>query len=181
MNNVNISNVSTSHNPITEGVSNDSQHYWGSDMRLYTKVGERQGKNMCTTGQTGLLVYGPYAPFNAGTYQVTAIGTAKSSTEGCWLDVVCDLGQRCMIKIDIPPASSTGDWTASTEFVLESAVENIETRLWVPATADISLLSIAITPSEKLTPIIHNQVKVTETSIAHTPTLQKQYKKNKRR
>jgi hypothetical protein len=144
MNTANTSSFPGPQAPSAGSTHSDSQHYLGSDVRLHTKVGERQGQTMRTTGRAGFLVYGPYAPFNAGTYQVTAKGTAQNAVEGCWLDVGCDLGQKRLIKIDLPPANATGAWTATTEFVLDLPVKNIETRVWVPATTDLALLSISI-------------------------------------
>jgi hypothetical protein len=172
MNTANTSSFSGSQAPSTGSTHSDSQHYFGSDVRLHTKVGERQGQTMRTTGRSGLLVYGPYAPFSAGTYQVTAKGTAQDTAKGCWLDVVYDLGQKCLIKIDIPPASASGEWTANTEFVLDLPVKNIETRLWVPATADLTLLSISIARAPAKAP-------ANATPVLKLPT--KQNFKNKRR
>jgi hypothetical protein len=172
MNTANTSSFSGSQAPSTGGAPSDNHHYLGSDVRLHTKVGERQGLTMRTTGRSGLLVYGPYAPFSAGTYQVTAKGTAQNTAEGCWLDVACDLGQKCLIKIDIPSANGSGGWTATTEFVLDLPVKNIETRLWVPATADLTLQSISIARAPAKAP-------TNATPVLKLPT--KQNFKNKRR
>jgi hypothetical protein len=172
MNTANTSSFSGPQAHSTGSAHSDSQHYLGSDVRLHTKVGERQGQTMRTTGRSGLLVYGPYAPLSAGTYQVTAKGMAQNTTEGCWLDVAYDLGQKCLIKIDIPPANSSGAWTATTEFVLDLPVTNIETRLWVPATADLTLLSISIARAAP---------KTTSTGVPVFKLPSKQIFKNKRR
>jgi hypothetical protein len=172
MNTANTSSLSGSQNPPTGGVPSDNQHYLGSDLRLHTKIGERQGQTMRTTGRSGLLVYGPYAAFSAGTYQLIVKGTAQSATDGSWLDVACDLGQKCLIKTDIPAANSTGEWIATAEFVLDLPVKNIETRVWVPATADLTLLSISI---------VRAAAKSTSTVVPVFKLPSKQIFKNKRR
>ena len=165
----------------------DTQHYWGSDARLHTKVGERLGNTIRTTGRSGLLVYGPYAPFSAGTYQLTVKGTAQNTTAGCWLDVACDLGQRCLIRVDLPQANASGEWTAIIEFVLEFSVKNLETRLWVPATANLILMSIAIAPALLAQPGMQAAPKTPSTAALTSQVSQvsqvsqKQNKKIKRR
>jgi glycosyltransferase involved in cell wall biosynthesis len=120
------------------------QRYWGSDPRLHTQVGERIGQAIRTTGLAGMLVYGPYLPFEAGAYQITLKGKAQTSTAGCWFDTACDEGALQLVFLFLTEPGTNGDWTMTTNLVLDHAVKDLEVRLWVPATANLSLASIVI-------------------------------------
>jgi glycosyltransferase involved in cell wall biosynthesis len=174
------------------------KRYWGNDPRLQTQVGERIGKTMCTNGLAGMLVYGPYVPFNAGAYQVTIKGKAHTSTAGCWLDAACDEGAQQLVFMFLTESDANGDWAITTDLVLDHAVKDLEIRLWVPETANLSLASIVIAGRSHVetndqSMLEHDEIKTVEESAffnhsAIEPALinkvapkNKKSKKNKRR
>jgi glycosyltransferase involved in cell wall biosynthesis len=139
-------NNATVGTPYKEWMPDGIHRYWGGDPRLQTQAGKRIGSTMHTTGLEGMLVYGPYVPFNAGLYQVTIKGMAQTSTEGCWLDAACDEGAQQLVFTFLDPADENGNWTMTADLLLDHAVKDFEIRLWVPETANLSLNSIAIAP-----------------------------------
>ena len=130
--------------PYKTWLPDGTQRYCGSDPRLHTQVGERAGQAMHTTGQAGMLVYGPYAPFRAGTYQLTITGTALSTTAGCWLDVACDAGAQQVLFMNLAQADANGVWVVTADFVLDHAIKDLEVRVWVSDATKLSLESIVI-------------------------------------
>ena len=125
------------------------QRYWGNDPRLHTQVGERSGQAMRTTRQAGFLVFGPYASFGVGTYQMQIKGKAHSATIGCWLDVSCDSGGQRMLYKDLPEANLNNEWMMTTDLVLDHAVKDLEMRVWVPASAELTVESIVLVPAQR--------------------------------
>ena len=181
MKTVNITDTEGSQGATTPGEFNGIRRYWGSDPALRTQVGERIDQAMQTTGRAGFLVFGPYVPFDAGTYQLTVKGTAQGTTTGCWLDVACDAGVRRVIRVDLPEVNANSEWTLTTEFVLEFSVKTLETRVWVPDSAKLAVMSIAITPDLQTLPLLQGTLNTKEPVAAAPPAFKKQNKKVKRR
>lgn len=125
------------------------QRYWGNDPRLQTQVGERSGQAMRTTGQAGFLVFGPYASFSAGTYQMQLKGEAHNATTSCWLDVSCNGGEQRVLHTNLPEADVSSEWMMTTDLVLDHAVKDLEMRVWVSASAKLTLESIALEPVQR--------------------------------
>jgi glycosyltransferase involved in cell wall biosynthesis len=144
--------------------------YWGSDPRLHTQVGERNGQAMRATGSAGMLVYGPYVPFDAGAYQITLKGNAQTSTAGCWLDAACDEGALQVAFMFLNQPDAGGEWITTADLVLDHAVKDLEIRLWVPETASLSLASIVIAVNPHLVttdqPVLElDEIKVVEETV----------------
>lgn len=130
---------------VPDGVS----RFWGNDPRLSTQVGERYGRSMRTTGQAGFLIFGPYATFSEGTYRLQVKGTSQGSNGECWLDAACDAGEQRLVYLDLPEADANGEWIVTTDIVLDHPVKDLELRVWVPATAQMTLTAIALAPAER--------------------------------
>jgi glycosyltransferase involved in cell wall biosynthesis len=118
--------------------------FWGNDIRLHTEVGERYGRGMRTTGQSGALVFGPYASLPAGRYHLTMVGTAKCMG-GARMDVVCEKAQRRLLHKELN-GIGVGQWQIVVSFTLESPVSDLEFRLWVDEDSELTLEGISISP-----------------------------------
>lgn len=130
-------------------ISDGVYRYWGNDPRLQTQVGERCGQSMCTTGQAGFLIFGPYASFSEGTYRLQVKGSAQGPNGGCWLDAACDAGEQRLLYLDLPEADVNGEWMITTDIVLDHPIKDLELRVWVPATAQLTLTTIALAPEQR--------------------------------
>jgi glycosyltransferase involved in cell wall biosynthesis len=161
------------------------QRYWGSDPRMHTQVGNRVGQAIHTTGLAGMLVYGPYVPFAAGAYQITIKGKAPTSTAGCWLDAACDEGAQQVVFMFLNQPDASGEWAMTADLVLDHAVKDLEIRLWVPESANISLVSIVIAANPNLqateqpTPQPDEITKVEETVSYHHSVIETNLTNNK--
>lgn len=116
--------------------------YWGNDQRLFTQVGRRHGFAMETTGQDGFLFYGPYMALEAGRYQVTVCGVAQHWTGSEVFDVAYDGGKQMLVKEIV--SAEAGPWSAAYKFRLAEDVKNLELRLWVSESSDLSVSAISI-------------------------------------
>lgn len=141
------------------------KRYWGNDPRLHTQVGERSGQAMRATGQAGFLVFGPYASFDAGTYQIQLKGKAHNATTGAWMDVSCDKGLKRMSYRDLPEADRCCEWIVTTDLVLNHKVKDLEIRVWVPASAQLTLESIAIEPVQRALLVAKDKLAAVESTL----------------
>ena len=177
--------------PYKTWLPDDTKRYCGSDKRMHTQVGERSGQAMHTTGTAGLLVFGPYASVSAGAYQMQLKGKAYTSTTNCWLDVSCKAGTQRLLYEELPEPNAQGDWSVTTNLLLDSSVEDLEIRVWVSAVTVLNLMSIVLVPSlatknlpeiGQITP--NGSVELIEQPTATVDTVEpfrKKTKKNKRR
>ncbi len=125
---------------------------WGNDLRLHTQVGERYGRGMRTTEQSGFLVFGLYASLLAGSYRLTMYGTAARFTGGEWVDVVCKKGEQRLLHQALN-GMSVGSWQFEDFFTLEFPVSDIEFRLWVEEGSELTLdrVTLMIDSAGKIT------------------------------
>lgn len=118
--------------------------YWGSDQRLLTRVGRREGFAMLTTGQAGTLILGPYLSVESGAYRVTVKGEASNWSGSEVLEVACSRGEVILAKrlLDGPPDI----WDITLDFEVKSSVDDLEVRLSVCSGSDLSVDEIRIEP-----------------------------------
>jgi hypothetical protein len=116
---------------------------------FFTVVGVRQGARLETTGQAGVLAYGPYIPLLAGNYRLTARGALTAgSSSNVILDVGAQFGRQVIAAtaIQLPSIASNHatDVIGSLEFRLDKTTEDVEFRLQVPASARGTLLQFEL-------------------------------------
>ena len=118
--------------------------YVGGDERLATSVGRRDGIAMCSTGQNGFLLYGPYLPLPAGRYVARVQGCAEDAA-GLWMDVCADKGSRVLARFEWSDSSLSSDM-AVLPFTLAEPAEDLEVRVWVTAAANVRIDALRIEP-----------------------------------
>lgn len=114
------------------------------DYRFQTQGGRLSRGRMEATGQTGMLMYGPYVPMAAGHYSMEIFG--QGGGKG-WIDVCSTKGTQvhAVQEFDLVPAAGGGDRTlARMDFTLIQDVVDLELRVAVHAGADLGISSIKI-------------------------------------
>ena len=135
-------------NPYKTWLPDGIRRFWGADARFHTQVGRRDQNAMRSTGKTGFLIFGPYEPFEAGTYQLVIEGIAGGALKECWVDVTSDRGATMLLRMDLPNPVNQDNWLMSVSLMLKKAVPDLEVRIWVSASASLALRSITLTPTK---------------------------------
>jgi hypothetical protein len=120
--------------------------YWGSDPRYFTKVGLREGRDMCTTNTAGHLLYGPYLSLPAGQYSVFIFGTLSGgSTNKVSVDVAVEKGTRILAHstLAMPDVQSC---LLSMDVLLEKPCTDLEIRVLVRDENVVRIAMICIKP-----------------------------------
>lgn len=130
--------------------------YRGTDKRLSTQVGSRRSGSIRTTGQSGLLVYGPYAHLSRGQYEVRLHLRVRKSLAGVWLDATTKGGSLRLAHMALDQcgdAVNKSRLIVSQRVVLEQGSTDFEVRLFVSAHAELQLdlLEIMSLPNEQST------------------------------
>ncbi|MGF6641444.1 glycosyltransferase involved in cell wall biosynthesis [Paraburkholderia sp. MM6662-R1] len=122
-----------------------TSRFLGSSPRLSTVVGGIQGRSVVTTGVAGNLVHGPYLAMAAGKHQVTirgavgAGGLAEAS-----VDVAVDQGRLVLGESVLGQVND--DCLASLVISLERAYDDLEVRVWVGESSELSISAVEIAP-----------------------------------
>jgi glycosyltransferase involved in cell wall biosynthesis len=117
--------------------------YAGSDHRLSTECGQRDGQWMRSIGVEGFLLYGPYVDLPAGGYTANLFGKVNNvGAPNAFVEVLTGsansrLSSRIIMdtKDDLP--------LASIDFLLDSPAQ-VEIRIWAAADADVSIRRLII-------------------------------------
>lgn len=129
--------------PYKNWLPDETLRYWGNDPRLFTQVGKGEGRFIRTNGQAGLLVFGPYALLQAGRYRIVVYGTASHWARQEWFDVAYDKGERHILHAKLE-GLNIGKWRYEAEFVLETAADDLEFRVWVADSSRLTLNGIEL-------------------------------------
>jgi hypothetical protein len=120
--------------------------FWGSDHRLYTAVGQRQGRDMTSTDRAGYLIYGPYLNMAAGNYQVTIHGALISDDlDGARMDVACNNGDLILGELALNE-SNNDSYLATLPISLRTTCTDLEIRIWVGVNTNLRISMIEIKP-----------------------------------
>jgi len=120
------------------------------DPRLGTEVGERTlGQGLSTTGKTGWLMFGPYIPLPAGSYQVALQGMVHEGHAGVvHVDVAQAKGTDVLAaaELDAPAllAPVSPDGIAVLAFTLAHDTDSLEVRVRVTDASKLSISSFVI-------------------------------------
>ena len=119
--------------------------YWGSDDRLGSTGGKREGRARVSTGEAGYLLYGPYLTLKPGAYvaelrgKIGAIGAA-----GAFADVCINGGKTILAEQRLGDAQPEANVLARLPFVLKKTGNGLEVRVAVDEHSDVSVEEIVI-------------------------------------
>lgn len=133
-------------NWMTRWMPDGGYRYFGSDARLGSQVGKKNGLIVQTSGAEGCLLHGPYLPLPAGRYQVRLHGQVKHfGTPLAYVDVATQKGVE-VLSAHALAASPDAELIAEMEVYLKTAVTDFEVRVWVAADSDLSISKLEILP-----------------------------------
>ena len=115
-----------------------------NDARLKRQVGAFDRQRLCTDGQPGFLVYGPYAVLPAGQYRCRVLGDWLQPGGAAVLDVVVAQGVQTLAHRELEPPQAVPGRLAELELVLAVDATDLEVRLWVDADARLAFLGIEL-------------------------------------
>lgn len=122
------------------------RYHVGSDARLLTQVGKREGLNIQTTGVSGYLIHGPYLQLQPGSYQVRIYGKVGSlGLPKAYLDATVQKGNNILSLCNLQESSETG-LIAEMKVYLPTAFDDFEVRVWVAADSILDINKVEILP-----------------------------------
>jgi Glycosyl transferases group 1 len=129
-----------------EWMPDTAKRFFGSDSRLGTQVGIREGSNMLTTGKNGYLIFGPYIPLSIGRHTVVIYGeVGEKGIAGASMDVASKQGSLTHGGVLLSEREVNGI-VASLEITLDEKCTDLEVRVFVTDQSDLLVSKIAITP-----------------------------------
>lgn len=118
--------------------------YWGSDDRLKTAVGVRDGRSLLSTGHAGHLLYGPYLSLPPGHYIAEVQGHIGAEGAGdAWVDVVVELGKVILADALVPEAGNENSIIIRLPFTVTQQ-STVEIRMEVTEHSDIQISGLEI-------------------------------------
>ncbi|MET0240244.1 MAG: glycosyltransferase [Sphingobium sp.] len=143
--------------------------FWGSDVRLDSRVGSYHRREVRTTGEAGYLICGPHMAMQPGTYRLKASGRASRLTGSEHIETTSNSGSKRYIDAVIDPVD--GLWTVEEDFYIVDPAADFEIRLKVDAASDMSLETVEIialrhilqssSPNQSVSQRSKNSIKVT--------------------
>lgn len=118
--------------------------FWGNDPRLYSQTGKRIGKQITTINEAGFLIYGPYQPMKAGTYQVSVKGSWQHLTGNEFIDMAYEQGTQKIYRSPLSEALNKSDSPIEVIFTIGSDISDFELRVWVEQNTQLTLSEITI-------------------------------------
>lgn len=135
----------------------DIHRFLGSDNQLGTQVGQRNGRDMITTGSVGYLLFGPYLALAAGQYLIKIKGLVGSGgLSGARMDVAINKGTIILAESILSEPDLNG-CMAIVPISLDQSCTDIEVRVWVSDQSDLKVSMIEIAPWQD-EPIISQEV-----------------------
>lgn len=134
-------------NWMTRWMPDGGNRYFGSDARLGSQVGKKNGLDVLTTGVEGCLLHGPYLSLLPGRYQVRLHGQVNHlGTPPAYVDIAAQKGTEILSSYVLVVKAANMDILLETELYLEKAVTDFEVRVWVDADSDLSISKLEILP-----------------------------------
>lgn len=115
--------------------------YWGSDMRLLTIAGKREGTQLVSTGHKGYLMHGPYLDLKPGSYVAEIRGSVGRFGLGdARADICTDGGNTVLVErsLETPDAGREGV-LAALHFTLKQPRKGLEVRVLVSDFSDLRI------------------------------------------
>lgn len=124
-----------------------NRRYWFpvTDDRLQRQVGSLEHRALSTDGRGGYLIYGPYVSLPAGRYRVRVLGHWMGTDETIpYLEILTGLGQQTILYTVLVPDAGGSACILEDSFLLTGDVADLETRMWVGASTQLSVSGIEL-------------------------------------
>lgn len=121
-----------------------------SDDRLHSQIGKIIDNKIVSNGEEGFLLYGPYIPWEKGTYRLNIYGEMISSNfSNSYIDVTISEGNQIISRYGLQTESSKSI-IGVIDFELIEDTQDIEFRIWLAKGSYISVSHYEISPIPKL-------------------------------
>jgi hypothetical protein len=129
---------------------------WNGETPIQSEVGTQKGSGIQSDGRAGFLVYGPYEPIMAGTYDFQVTGLVESNGHNIEVDVVDHSAGKTFARF-----KGLGNLRGSSDarllksrIVLKEDVERLEIRVHVEEDVDVYIdgYSLEFVPPETIDP-----------------------------
>lgn len=119
--------------------------YFGSDKRLGSQVGRKDGFLVQTTMSPGFLFFGPFLSLPTGHYKARIYGQVKHlGSPPAYADVAAE-GNLVLSPHTLSALNEKGV-IAEMAFFLKTSVPDLEVRVWVAADSDLNISKLEILP-----------------------------------
>ena len=142
----NLLDVILSEQWYQQWMPDDVHRFWGGDSRLGTHVGKRTGRDIVSTGQAGVLLFGPYLGLAAGQYRVllrAAFGANGAAVAR--MEVTVDKGIRILAESAVGTQDGVSCLVA-LPISLDTACTDLEVRVTVEVNTDLRISMLEIIP-----------------------------------
>lgn len=130
--------------PYKQWMPDGTLRLWGSDSRMMSPVGVVDRKHIRTSNRAGFLLHGPYLPMAGQSYRMTASGDALKLVGTEYMDVSSHGGTKIHWRGTIKGGPQK--WRIDDVITFEGPIEDLEIRIWVDKTTDMSVESIILEP-----------------------------------
>jgi hypothetical protein len=137
--------------------------FFGYDSRFGTQIRQYLSTSICSTNQSGYLIFGPYMAMPAGNYNITIKGVS-TMISGARMDVAVNGGSIILGESPLGEADSDG-CMVSLPITLDESCSDLEIRVWVDDISDITIGLIEIIPEEPVAVEENNHVLLDESEI----------------
>jgi FkbM family methyltransferase len=120
-----------------------------SHPRLYTQVGQRSDHGVASTGEAGVLLFGPYIFARPGQYVVTFLGKGNFFEAGkAYADVAARKGGLVLGNVELNCENGLMEW--EIPFVVpEPGVHDLEFRVFVGQGVDFEIFKLNVVSVEQ--------------------------------
>lgn len=124
-----------------------TRRYWfpATDHRLNSQVGVRCRGEIHSDGRAGILVYGPGARVESGSYLLRAYGTT-SGEGGVRLEVACEQGAVNLFSFQEAPRNTPDGLLAEQPVRFEHDVADLEIRVWCDVDQKVVIRGFELLP-----------------------------------
>lgn len=126
---------------------NETNRYWfpATDHRLNSQVGIRRRGEIHSDGRAGLLVYGPGARVESGSYVLRVFGSVSGDRD-IRLDVVCEQGAVSLFSFRMNPANTSNDLLVEKSIHFEHDLVDLEIRVWCDVEQHVAIRGFELVP-----------------------------------
>ncbi|MEQ5843327.1 glycosyltransferase [Paraburkholderia acidicola] len=128
---------------VATAQKNHSYSYVGSHPRLLTQCGQRDGRQMKSTGRAGFLLHGPYVDLPAGKYRVNLYGQViNTGAPKAFVEAIIESGAKQLAAQTLFEVKDDAQ-LVSMDILLEASAQ-VEIRVWVSSESEMLVRKLVI-------------------------------------
>lgn len=107
---------------------------------------------VCSNGDQGFLLYGPYIPIEPGSYEITINGELFSGglDNSSFFDVAAEKGEHIIFReFDLNQFVTGSEFELKVDFTIEESLNDCEFRIFVNEGAELGISQVTLTLAEE--------------------------------